>query len=143
VKTIHHVFDAECDANAVWAALTEPAQMAGWWGTKVETPPAAVGARVVWTFVGNFNPVMEIVALDTNKSLTWRCIAGHDNWQDGTFRFEIAPLDDGRTRVRFWQDYAVELSDDDFGIYGFNWGYYLESLRLLVTTGAGKPFVAL
>ena len=35
----------------------------------------------------------------------------------------------GRTRLRFTQDYAVELSDDDYGIYNFNWGYYLESLR--------------
>jgi hypothetical protein len=47
----------------------------------------------------------------------------------------------GRTRLRFWQEYAVELSHDAYGIYEFNWGDYLESLRLLCTTGAGKPFV--
>ena len=45
----------------------------------------------------------------------------------------------GRTRLRFTQDYAVELSDDDYGIYNFNWGYYLESLRLLATAGPGSP----
>jgi hypothetical protein len=44
--------------------------------------------------------------------------------------------------VRFWQEYATELSDDAYGTYNFNWGYYLESLRLLCTTGAGKPFQA-
>jgi hypothetical protein len=26
------------------------------------------------------------------------------------------------------------------GIYNFNWGYYLESLRLLLTTGTGRPY---
>ncbi len=34
----------------------------------------------------------------------------------------------------------VELDDDSYGIYNFNWGYYLQSLRLFCTTGVGKPF---
>jgi hypothetical protein len=54
----------------------------------------------------------------------------------------LGPHDDGRTRLRFWQDYAIELDDDAYGIYNFNWGYYLESLRLHCTTGQGKPFPA-
>jgi hypothetical protein len=65
---------------------------------------------------------------------------GHDPWKDNDFRFELDTLGDGRTRLRFWQDYAVELTDDAFGVYNFNWGYYLESLRLLCATGGGKPF---
>ena len=44
------------------------------------------------------------------------------------------------TRLRFWQEYAVELDDDAYGVYNFNWGYYLESLRLLCVEGTGKPF---
>ena len=50
--------------------------------------------------------------------------------------------EDGGTLVRFWQYYARELSDDAYGNYNFNWGYYLESLRLLTSAGAGKPFLA-
>ena len=42
--------------------------------------------------------------------------------------------------MRFWQHYARELDDDSYGIYNYNWGYYLESLRLLCETRAGKPF---
>jgi len=41
----------------------------------------------------------------------------------------------GGDALRFWQEYARELSDDDYGVYNFNWGYYLESLRLLGETG--------
>jgi hypothetical protein len=44
--------------------------------------------------------------------------------------------------VRFWQYYARELSDDAYGNYNFNWGYYLESLRMLTSAGSGKPFLA-
>jgi uncharacterized protein YndB with AHSA1/START domain len=141
MKTIHHVLDIDAAANTVWAALTEPENMSAWWSTKLETPkPAAVGVRVDWTFAGDFNPVMEITALEAQTELVWRCVSGHGPWADNTFRFELVALDDGRTRLRFWQDYAVELTDDEFGVYNFNWGYYLESLRLLCTAGTGKPF---
>jgi hypothetical protein len=54
----------------------------------------------------------------------------------------LAAGDVGGTRLRFWQEYAVELADDYYGAYNFNWGYYLESLRLLCATGTGKPFPA-
>jgi uncharacterized protein YndB with AHSA1/START domain len=140
VKVIHHVVDVAAPKSKVWAALTEHDHMAAWWSTEVTTPAAAVGAQVHWVFVGDFNPVMEITALEPERALGWRCVSGHEPWQDNTFRFELADHDVG-TRLRFWQDYAVELSDDAYGIYNFNWGYYLESLRLLCTTGTGKPFV--
>ncbi len=66
---------------------------------------------------------------------------GHERWADNTFRFELE--DSGEhARLRFRQDYAQELSDDRYGIYNFNWGYYLESLRVYCTTGAGKPYEA-
>jgi uncharacterized protein YndB with AHSA1/START domain len=140
MKTIHHVCDIDATGGTVWSALTEAERMAKWWSTKLQTPTAAVGARVGWTFAGDFNPVMEITKLDEQHELDWRCVAGHDPWLDNTFRFELIALDDGRTRLRFGQEYAVELGDDDYGIYNFNWGYYLESLRLLCSTGVGKPF---
>jgi len=33
-----------------------------------------------------------------------------------------------------------DLSDDAVASANFNWGYYLDSLRLLCETGSGKPF---
>ena len=83
---------------------------------------------------------MEVTSLSEGRQLDWRCVAGHSNWADNTFTFELVPTDDGRTRLRFTQDYATELSDDDYGVYNFNWGYYLESLRLLCIAGTGKPY---
>jgi uncharacterized protein YndB with AHSA1/START domain len=142
VKTIHHVLDIEAEPARVWAALTGADGLAGWWSTRLETQPAAIGTQIHFTFAGDFNPVMEITALEPARSLEWRCVEGHKNWDDNTFSFEIVTLDDGRARLRFTQNYATELSDDDYGVYNFNWGYYLESLRLLCTTGTGKPFPA-
>ena len=139
MRTIHHVIDIDATAATVWATITEHDKLRTWWSTEVDAPAAAVGTRVVWTFAGDFNPVMEITKSEPEQRLRWRCISGH-NWQDNDFVFELVPLDDGRTRMRFWQHYTIELSDDDYGTYNFNWGYYMESLRLLCVTGVGKPF---
>ncbi len=114
--------------------------MARWWSTKVDAGPPVVGSLVKWTFVGDFNPTMEVTALVDGRELGWRCIDGHDPWLGAGFRFLLEPFDDGRCRLRFWQDYAVELDDDAYGTYNFNWGYYLESLRLSCSSGTGKPF---
>ena len=142
MKTIHHVLDIDAPMATVWSALTERDGLAGWWSTKVDAPPAVVGAEVRFTFTGDFNPVMAITELHEGRLLRWRCVRGHDPWQDSTFRFELALDDNRRTRLRFWQEYALELADDHYGVYNFNWGYYLESLRMLTSAGAGKPFLA-
>jgi uncharacterized protein YndB with AHSA1/START domain len=142
MRTIHHVLDIDARSPAIWTALTERDGLAGWWSTGVDTGQAAAGALVRFTFGGDFNPVMQITGLTDGRELHWRCTGGHQNWQDNTFDFELVPLDGGRTRLRFTQNYATELSDDDYGVYNYNWGYYLESLRLLCTSGAGKPFSA-
>jgi|SRR5579859_300596 len=142
MKTIHHVVDIDADIAAVWASLTEGDQLAGWWSTRVDSPPAAIGARTAWTFAGDFNPVMETIQLEAPHEIVWQCVAGHEPWQDSIFRFRLAVLDDHRCRLRFWQEYAVELADDYYGVYNFNWGYYLESLRLLCSKGVGKPYLA-
>jgi uncharacterized protein YndB with AHSA1/START domain len=140
LKSIHHVVDIDASTATVWGALSEAERLPGWWSTKVRTADAALGNQVHWTFAGDFNPVMEIIALDSGRELQWRCVAGHDPWKNSTFRFELHEPEATRTRLRFWQDYAIELDDDAYGIYNFNWGYYLESLRLCASTGAGKPF---
>jgi quinol monooxygenase YgiN len=96
--------------------------------------PELVGGPVVFTDY-------RLAAANVHPGrLVSRCVAGHDPWQDNTFRFTLADLDDGRCRLRFWQEYAKELDDDAHGTYNFNWDYYLESLRLTCTTGTGKPF---
>jgi hypothetical protein len=131
VKTIHHVIDV--DAGHQRSGRHSPKNaVAGWRSTVVR----ATGEDIEWTFAGDFNPVMQITALDPPRTLAWRCVSGHDPWLDNDFRFELELLDGGHTRMRFWQEYATELSDDAYGTYNFNWGYYLESLRLLHRAGS-------
>ena len=140
MKTIHHVVDIHASAGDVFAAVTTEAGLAGWWSTVVSLDAAEIGAVVDFTFGGDFNPDMEITSLVPPHSVEWRCVGGHEPWADNTFRFEVEDTGDGHSRLRFWQHYATELSDDEYGIYNFNWGFYLHSLQQLVTTGTGHPF---
>lgn len=76
MKTVHHLVDIDAPIDSVWAALTTEDQMAGWWSTKVDTANALVGTLVRWTFLGDFNPVTEIVDSTEPTSLRWRCADG-------------------------------------------------------------------
>ena len=92
-------------------------------------------------FAGDFNPDMKVIQFEPPSDLGWRCVGGVNQWADNTFSFGLEDRD-GATRLRFQQDYTTELSDDDYGSYNFNWGYYLESLRLYCESGRGNPFEA-
>jgi hypothetical protein len=81
---------------------------------------------------------MKQTRLERNRRIEWRCVAGHANWMDSTFGFSLEARDD-ETLLMFRQDYARELSDEVYGSYNFNWGYYLNSLKALCEKGAGTP----
>ena len=94
-----------------------------------------------FTFDDEFNPTMQVTYSDAPSMLSWKCVAGVEQWRENTFRFWLEAHGAG-TRLRFRQDYADELSDDDYGSYNYNWGYYLESLRQYCEIGTGRPFQA-
>ncbi len=81
-----------------------------------------------------FSSADEQTRLDPPKRVEWRCVGGHANWQDNTFSFALNERK-GETLVQFVQEYAQELSDEAYGIYNFNWGYYLNSLKMLCEKG--------
>ena len=140
MKKIIHSLLVKTPAAKVYAALATERGLAGWWSTKV-TAVERIGGIVDFEFIGDFNPDMEITKLEKNKSVHWKCVGGHDNWLDNTFAFDMNEAEGG-TQIMFVQIYAQELSDEVYGTYNFNWGYYLNSLKQFCETGAGTPFQA-
>ena len=139
VKTIHHVFEIAATRETVFNALTTAAGLSSWWTTSARADAATVGALLDVTF-GLFNPHLRIAELDPHSNLTWEGIGGHQAWGESTtIRFALEATSRG-TLVRFWHQRGHELSDDAVATANFNWGYYLDSLRLLCETGIGKPF---
>jgi uncharacterized protein YndB with AHSA1/START domain len=136
MKTILHAFDINADLEDVQRALVTLEGLSGWWTTDV-TGETDEGGVIHFTFEGDFNPNMRVDESSPGV-VRWTCTGGHEPWDDNTFQFEFS----GEAPVNFVmrQHYARELSDRAYGIYNFNWGYYLDSLRSLVESGSGKPF---
>jgi uncharacterized protein YndB with AHSA1/START domain len=138
MKKIIHVLHISKPAIQVYEAIATAKGLSNWWSTQVVSEEK-VGGIVDFTFRGDFNPDMKITAMTPSKEVGWECVAGHAKWQDNEFTFELSEQN-GATQLKFTQLYAKELSDEDYGIYNFNWGYYLHSLKEYCETGQGKPF---
>jgi len=138
MKSIHHVFTVAAPPSRVFESIATIEGLTRWWTTSVSGSPE-VGGVIVFTFDDEFGPGMKVAALEPESRVTWESISGPENWEGSTFEFRLERTVAG-TLVRFWQYYGRELSDDAFGIYNYNWGYYLESLRLLCETGQGRPY---
>jgi uncharacterized protein YndB with AHSA1/START domain len=139
MKTILHALQLHTAPDRVYEALTTEEGLSGWWTTRVRVE-SGEGGVVRFTFHGDFHPEMKQTRLEPGRRVRWTCVAGHDNWKENTFTFDLAEAD-GETRMLFTQEYARELSDEVYGTYNFNWGYYLNSLKELCETGTGRPFV--
>ena len=140
MKKILHVVTIKSPRETVYKAITMQKGLASWWSTKV-TVENGVGGVADFTFGGDFNPDMKVTKLEDNKAVHWMCVSGHDNWQDNTFSFELSDTEEG-TMLMFTQIYAQELDDVTYGVYNYNWGYYLDSLREYLEDGKGKPYPA-
>jgi uncharacterized protein YndB with AHSA1/START domain len=136
---VHHVFEIASPPETVFDALTTTVGLAGWWNTTARASARSVGGLISVSFDG-FSPQMQVTRIDPPRSLTWQGLGPNPAWGDSnTLRVELEATQDG-TVVHFWHELGAELND--FGTTNFNWGYYLDSLRLLCETGAGKPFRA-
>lgn len=138
MKQILHVLDVKNSRERVYDALTTRDGLAGWWTADLDAD-VRVGGRINFRFGNVFHPVMEVTKLEPGRRVEWKCVGGENDWQDNRFVFTMEDRG-AMTLVTFLQDYARELSDEQYGRFNFNWGYYLWSLKKLCETGKGLPF---
>jgi uncharacterized protein YndB with AHSA1/START domain len=100
MDTILHVVDIHASPETIFKAVSTGEGLAGWWSTKV-TAPEEIGGIVDFTFGGDFNPDMEITALESPGLVSWRCVGGHVPWQDSTFSFAVLDMESGTHTARF------------------------------------------
>jgi uncharacterized protein YndB with AHSA1/START domain len=135
VKEIIHALEVHAPPSEVFRALTTEHGLSGWWTTGVRVD----GDLVRFTFEDPFHPVMRVTERDEPRAVEWTLESGHEPWNGSTFRFDLQERD-ATTAVLFRMSYGQELPDEQYGVYNYNWAYYLESLRLLCQEGSGKPF---
>lgn len=138
MREILHVLDVHAPPAKLFAALATEPGLAGWWTTDVEAG-AEVGDRIDFRFGDTFRTVMRIVRLDPELEVEWEGVGGDERWLGARFVFTFSRADDD-TKLTFRQTYGREISDDDYGRFNFNWGYYLQSLKRFCETGTGVPY---
>lgn len=137
MQRIIHVVNIRSRQEEVYKVIASKSGISNWWSTQVggeESP----GGILQLTFTHEFSPHMKITLLNEPKVVRWECVFGHDPWLGSTFSFELRE-DAGMTQLTFIQHYVTTISDEDYGIYNYNWGYYLQSLKQYCETGKGKP----
>lgn len=114
--------------DAVWSAISEPSQLAGWFPTIVSGEMRA-GGRLTFTFEDHPLPPMEgeVTEFDPPHALAF-------SWGEDHLRFELSPADGGtETDLKF----TVELGTEDKAARdGAGWHVCLDRLAAEID-GAG------
>jgi uncharacterized protein YndB with AHSA1/START domain len=139
VSLIHHAFDIQAPPETVFTSITTADGLSSWWTTTVTAGTAELGSLFMLGFRGPFNPRLRITEIERPSVVAWEGVSGHDAWGPTMLRFELDRIEGG-TMVNFRHQMGADRSGDAVASANFNWGYYLDSLRLLCETGQGKPY---
>jgi uncharacterized protein YndB with AHSA1/START domain len=108
--TIRRVFDAP--RERVWAAWTEPAQIARWWGRRGwSTPPDSVSLDVRPGGVFRLTSVNDEDGREMPLDTTFRDVVEPERLTFGEATVTFTELGDGRTEMVFHT--TAELSDEN------------------------------
>jgi uncharacterized protein YndB with AHSA1/START domain len=135
MREIIHTVEVAAAPAAVDRALTTQDGLSAWWTREVREEDGLIR----FTFEKDFNPVMRVEQHEPGKVVSWSTESGAEPWAGSTIRFELTEREE-KTSLLFRHRYGSDLSDEVFGVFNFNWAYYLESLRLFCETGTGKSF---
>jgi uncharacterized protein YndB with AHSA1/START domain len=107
--TITRIFDAP--RERVWAAWTDPVQIARWWGKRGwSTPPASVMLDVRPGGTFRLNSVNDEDGREMPLETTYREVAPPERLSFGAATVTFTDLGDGRTEMVFRT--TVEMTDD-------------------------------
>jgi len=125
----------------VYKAASTINGLSNWWTDEVEGEEK-VGGKIKFTFRTRQKEIMgqmsmEVMELNPDKHVRWRCIEGPPEWIGTNVTFDLS-LQDGQTILIFghrnWNE-EVEFKAH----CSMKWAIFLLSLREYVESGKGKP----
>jgi uncharacterized protein YndB with AHSA1/START domain len=140
VSIIHRI-GIKSSADKVFKALSTIEGLANWWTEEVEGDEQ-VGGKIAFTFRSETGAIkgkmdMEVLELNPQKNIHWRCIDGPPEWIGTDITFGLSQQDNQIIVIfghRNWRE-AVEFTAH----CSMKWAVFLLSLREYVETGKGKP----
>lgn len=129
----------EATPQRVWAALTSPDAIAGWWTNDLSVTPE-VGTLAEFRFSqGTFIVQFEVAELVQDKHIYWITRQGPStgHWVGTSVTWDLEPIANG-TRLVFNHDKFV-LADRRYELTSAWWEHFLNSLKSYLETGKGTP----
>jgi len=137
MSDIKHLLVINAPPEKVYRALTEQEGLTGWWTHQAVIKPEA-GSIAEFRFGDRYHNQMKITELIPNLRVRWRCDLGEKEWINTVFVFDLEK-DGQKTILRFTHgDWRRET--DFFAFCNYQWGRYMNSLKLYCETGQGEPF---
>jgi uncharacterized protein YndB with AHSA1/START domain len=134
---ILHGVGINAPADKVFAALTEPEGLSGWWTEDVHAEPG-VGSVARFRFGDDGFNEMKVLELVPRKRVRWQCVDGPAEWIGTELTFDLTEQN-GRTTVMFahrnWKE-----SVESMHYCSTKWAVFLLSLKSLCETGSGRPY---
>lgn len=126
----------------VFEAITD---VRSWWNADITGDATAVGDEFVHHVPEKHRAKIRVTDLIPGERVVWKVLENsftfvddENEWVDTEIRFELTESAGG-TQVRFTHVGLVP-TDECYDVCSVAWGHYIgDSLRNLVTTGAGKP----
>lgn len=122
----------------IYKALTESEEIKQWWTSHAIAEPK-VGSTAEFGFYGGeaifkFN----VAKLDAGKNVTWSVMGGGPpDWAGTSVTWDISPTDKGTKVLLGHRDY--QTTEGSFASVGYNWAFFLTSLKAYLEKGAGMP----
>ena len=134
---IKQLFHINASKEHVFEAISTIEGLSNWWTVQTEGD-ASLGGTIQFDFGDFKGPLMEVILLQPNEKIVWKCVGSAHGWLENTFEFQLDE-NEGKTRVRF-SHLGWEEQGDFYAICNFSWGRYMESLRQYCQTGKGESF---
>lgn len=139
-------FTAKANPAAVYAALTTPEGLRGWWTEECDVADE-VGGTIHFRF-GRTHKAMRIERLEPGREVRWRCTDAHidvdrlihkDEWVGTQLAFRLTPDGQGHTRLDF-EHLGLVPTFECYDLCSNGWRHFMGSLHQFVETGHGKPY---
>lgn len=138
-------FIVNANPGTVYAALTTPEGLRGWWTQDCDVV-TEVGGTNQFRF-GRNHKDMRIERLEPDREVRWLCTDAHiaqlthkDEWVGTQLVFHLTPAEkEEHTRLDF-EHIGLVPAFECYELCSNGWRYFLGSLQQFVESGRGTPY---
>ncbi len=116
--------------ETVFKALTEQELLTRWFAPQVIAVPVE-GTVAAFAFEFDLNFKMELVLLNSNSLVHWKCVDGYKEWLHSEVLFKLIPSSKG-TKLHFEHNRLINVEKKQKTT--LSWKQYLEKLKKLCET---------